>query len=90
MDIIKINGSKSHTKEEFYIYLKHKLDLPAYCGNNLDALADCVPETCHGKTLILTHPDALKANLGEYGERMIAVFSAVAAKSGAFTFEIEE
>ena len=90
MNIIRINGRKSETREDFYRYLKHKLDLPAYCGSNLDALADCLPEACQGRELILTNAKELKENLGDYADGIITVFTETAADSGCFTFAAEE
>ena len=41
---IILNGAQLSTREEMHAYLAKMLHLPAYYGNNLDALHDCLTE----------------------------------------------
>lgn len=81
MDIIRLNGNKMTDKAETHAYLKRKLDLPDYYGNNLDALWDCLSTDFSGKMIVLKNPQAIPANLGGYGESLLQLFQEVAEKN---------
>ena len=55
---IILNGAQLSTREEMHAYLAKMLHLPAYYGNNLDALHDCLTEIGEEKELILLNWDA--------------------------------
>ncbi len=54
---IILNGANLTTKEQMHAYLAKMLHLPAYYGNNLDALYDCLTETVEETELILLNWD---------------------------------
>jgi ribonuclease inhibitor len=55
-------------------YLKRKLALPDYYGENLDALWDCLTTDFSGKKIIIHKPQTIVDNLGSYGEAIIELF----------------
>ena len=55
---IILNGAQLSTREEMHAYLAKMLHLPAYYGNNLDALHDCLTEIGEETELILLNWDA--------------------------------
>ena len=55
---IILNGAQLSTHEEMHAYLAKMLHLPAYYGNNLDALHDCLTEIGEETELILLNWDA--------------------------------
>ena len=55
---IILNGAQLSTREKMHAYLAKMLHLPAYYGNNLDALHDCLTEIGEETELILLNWDA--------------------------------
>ena len=55
---IILHGAQLSTREEMHAYLAKMLHLPAYYGNNLDALHDCLTEIGEETELILLNWDA--------------------------------
>lgn len=82
---ITLNGRKFTGKAAAYRYLKRRLSLPGYFGNNLDALHDCLTENGTPRELIIKNPDKISYYLGEYGESMIQVFLDSAEENRALT-----
>jgi ribonuclease inhibitor len=74
MKEIHLNGSKMTDKATAHNYLKRKLELPDYYGENLDALWDCLTTDFSGKMIIIHKPQTIVDNLGSYGEAMIQIF----------------
>jgi len=81
MEAIRLNGKKMTDKRETHAYLKRKLALPEYYGNNLDALWDCLSTDFSGKIIFLKNPQAIIDNLGGYGEALLQLFQEVAEKN---------
>ena len=71
--VITLNGRKFYDRPAAFRYLKRRLSLPGYFGNNLDALHDCLTENGAARTLIVTNPEKITCFLGEYGESLIQV-----------------
>ena len=70
---IYLDRARLKEKEEAHAYLKEKLHLPEYYGNNLDALYDSLTDL--GKTeVVLEKSEAGKG----YDERIRRVFAAAA------------
>lgn len=82
MQEIILDGRKINDKKEAHAYLKEKLEMPEYYGNNLDALWDVLSTYDKPVRVELIHEDALVASLGTYGEALIETFQdAVEANS---------
>ncbi len=60
-------------KTQLHKYLKEKLELPDYYGNNLDALYDCLTEKKENYMVTVTNVEELKKELGEYAEALLHV-----------------
>ena len=81
MKEIRLNGAKMVDKAATHAYLKRKLTLPGYYGNNLDALWDCLSTDFVQKKIIIHKPEAMIKNLGSYGEAIIKLFKEVAEEN---------
>lgn len=90
MKTVILNGLRMTDRETAHSYLADKLDLPAYYGRNLDALADCLSEFCGGWEILLLHPEALTAQLGSYGEVLLEVFREFSEENEFYVFRIIE
>ena len=62
-----------NSKEALHQYLKEKLALPDYYGNNLDALHDCLAEKREPLPISICHFEELKKSLGEYADVLLEV-----------------
>ena len=74
MKEIYLDGAEMPDKASAHAYLKRKLDLPDYYGNNLDALWDCLSTDLSSKKIIITRPEMITRNLGAYGDSLIELF----------------
>jgi len=81
MKEIRLNGAEMVDKAATHAYLKRKLTLPEYYGNNLDALWDCLSTDFAQKKIIIRKPEAMIENLGSYGEAIIKLFKEVAEEN---------
>ncbi len=77
MEYYHLDGRRMTSKGAAHRYLKRALRLPDYYGKNLDALDECLSELAEkpGVTIILHRPDAVLRRMGEYGERLLSVFT---------------
>ena len=89
MKEIRLNGAVMVKKAAAHAYLKRKLALPGYYGNNLDALWDCLSTDFSPKVITIRHPEAIIKNLGSYGEALIQVFLDAAAANEYIHVDIE-
>ena len=64
-----LNAEYLGEKEEAHKYLWKAFDFPAYYGENLDALADCLGEFANLRVVIFN-----TENAGEYLQKLIPVF----------------
>jgi len=83
MEIIRLEGSEMTDRKATHAYLKKKLYLPEYYGNNLDALWDCLTTDFSGKMIILHDPKAVQIKLGGYGDSLMGLFREAAAANSA-------
>lgn len=78
---IVLNGRFMRTKEKAHRHIKRRLRLPAYYGNNLDALSDCLSELPETR-ITLRHAGALRAGLGaEYAAKLLSVLVAATGEN---------
>lgn len=78
---IKLNGDMMIDKASTHAYLKRKLSLPDYYGDNLDALWDCLSTDFSSKIIIIQNPEILIENLSSYGKLIIKLFKEVAQEN---------
>ncbi len=90
MEIIILDGRKMTAFDDLHDYLKKVMRFPSYYGRNLDALADCLSELGPHVTVILSDADAIKRELGVYGERLLRVFCDLSSEPRSFNFVINE
>ena len=89
MKEICLDGAEMPDKAAAHAYLKLKLDLPDYYGNNLDALWDCLSTDLSPKRIVITRPEMIADNLGSYGESLIELFLEAARDRDNILVEIE-
>lgn len=78
MEEILLDGVEMTDRKKSHSYIKEKLALPDYYGNNLDALWDCLSTDFSQKKIVIVHPEKLVESMGYYGEQLIAVFQETA------------
>jgi len=78
MKVILLNGAKMRDRESAHDYLKRKLSLPDYYGNNLDALWDCLTADFSPKKIIIYNLDKLIETPDSYGESIISLLQEAA------------
>jgi ribonuclease inhibitor len=86
---IRLNGAKMIDKATTHAYLKEKLSLPDYYGNNLDALWDCLSTDFSPKRIIFYNLEKLIENMGSYGELIITLFQEVARENKYLVVKIK-
>ena len=79
---IYLNGKAMRDREQMHAYLRKRLKLPEYYGNNLDALYDCLTEWREETELIVRNSAALRKNTGKYGTRFLSVLAAATGLLG--------
>lgn len=89
MKEIRLNGDKMLDKASTHAYLKEKLVLPDYYGENLDALWDCLTADFSLKKITIYNTQALIEHLGSYGESIINLFEQAAEENKYIKVDIE-
>lgn len=88
MQEIELDGRRMDTRALAHAHLKRQLNLPAYYGNNLDALADCLGELSDC-AIVLRYPNAMLNALGAYGQQILKVFQQASLSRRDFRFRAE-
>lgn len=89
MKEIKLYGDKMVDRTSTHAYLKEKLALPDYYGENLDALWDCLVSDSSVRQISLYNTAALIENLGSYGEAIINLLEQAAEENQNIVVNIE-
>lgn len=85
---VLLDGRFFDTKERAHKILRDTLDFPAWYGDNLDALYDCLTDL-NGVLLVLCFADAVKGALGAYGESLLAALLDAARENKGLRVEIK-
>ena len=85
---ITIDFAQVHSREEFHSVLARELAFPAWYGNNLDALHDCLTDIREDTRIRLVHWESLEAELGKFaaGAKRAILHGASANPNVAVTF----
>jgi len=73
MKKIFLDVAGMRSREVAHKYLKNALALPDYYGENLDALYDCLGETCEPVQIVISSAVADAAHLADYGAVLLDV-----------------
>ena len=71
---ILLNGRRMTSREELYIHIADKFDLPAHFGSNLDALWDVLSARRRDNYIFLVYADDMIESLGGYGVKLVELF----------------
>ena len=76
-----INGKRVTDKASLYALLGKKLNLPADCGKNLDALFDVLTDPGKDRIITVKNEGLLRERLGDYADSFLRMLED-ACKSG--------
>lgn len=88
MKNIIINGKHMTNRQTVHLYLKYKLDLKDYYGNNLDALWDVLSDYDVSLKICLINKDVMIKELNGYGQSIIDLFQDVSKENKNIAFKI--
>ncbi len=78
---VHLNGLRMKNREKAYRHIKRRLHLPDYCGDNLDALSDCLSELPAAE-ITLHCAAAMRAGLGaDYAQKLLSVLVAATGEN---------
>lgn len=83
---IVLDGRRLKEKEGVHKYLKRKFHFPAYYGNNLDALHDCLTEISDDTKVVVRYARSVRGE-GGYGEKILEVLGDSAEESAHLKVE---
>lgn len=81
--LVLLSGRDMLTREAMHRCLSRAFGFPAYYGNNLDALRDCLAEQ-RDVQVCLSNAHAMLDHLGDYGRQAIKLMSEAAALQPRF------
>lgn len=90
MNTILLNGREMTNKKDAHLYIKRKLDLPDYYGENLDGLWDLLTTVSGSMKIVIFNKKSIIENLGEYGHSLINIFQESAAENKNIEFKITD
>ncbi len=76
-----INAKRVTDRDSLHALLREKLNLPADCGSNLDAVYDLLTEPGKDRIITVKHEALLRQRLGDYADRLLRMLDD-AAESG--------
>ncbi len=82
---VKLSGRLMWSQRAAHRYIALKLRFPKYYGGNLDALYDLLSTESGPVEIVILHADRLRARLGEYGQKLLDVFSDATKTNAALT-----
>lgn len=85
-----LDGKDIENREMVHIYLKERLGLPEYYGENLDALWDILSVASESISIELRNEEKLIDNLGYYGRSLLQVFKDLTHENTNIEFTIPE
>lgn len=88
MNEIFLDGCSMTSKETAHTYIKQRLNLPPYYGENLDALWDMLSTYSNTISIYLINEEALNENLGEYGNLLKEVFQEASNENDNINFAV--
>lgn len=88
MKSVVLDAQSLESRETLHATLAKALDFPAWYGNNLDALFDCLTTLSEETTLMLPNEATLSALLGPYGPRFLHVCQAAAEENEKVRVEV--
>ncbi len=71
-----IDGLKLIDKSSAHTTLRTHLDIDLYQADNLDSLFEALLSVDYPLGIMLVNTDKMLANLGDYGEKLLKVFTA--------------
>ena len=85
---VQLNGKKMDTREHAHRHLQRQLRLPAYYGDNLDALWDLLSTWGECLQITLVNYAGLCESLGDYGEKLVQVLKDAEQQNDHISFRI--
>lgn len=85
-----IDAADCRSRQELHRVFAQTLSFPAWYGNNLDAMHDCLTDCRRDVTLTLRHTDALKENLGPYADCLLRMLRDVTVENSHFRLVTSE
>lgn len=90
MNTYILDGRKLYDRKSLHAYIAGLLQLPAWYGNNLDALHDSLCEIAADTTVSFINTDTAHKALNEYFEALVAVLEDCAAENPHLTVKYDE
>jgi ribonuclease inhibitor len=75
-------------KKTTHQYLKRKLKLPEYYGENLDALWDCLSVENKKTKIVIVNTEEITKNMGFYGESLLHLLMEVCSENQNLSVEL--
>lgn len=85
MKTLIINGELMENRESLYLHLVRVFSLPAYFGNNFDALWDSLNEKDEATEIIFLNVNRAQEQLGEYGNKLIELLEKLAKENDNYS-----
>lgn len=88
MRTIELDVTHIQTVRALHIYLAYRLELPAYYGQNLDALYDVLTGDARGLHIVLRGVQAAQGELAAYAPRLLRVLRDAAQENTALQVSV--